>query len=269
MRLPDCVLEEMAKDSRLSVVERGLYLLSWAHDPPTIKDLARIANMNRNIAARACRNLAKWDWMKLVDEGRCLRPASVIPHACQVIMAHDLENEYDLTPNKGEYLAGRRVDWWLRRGDYLANARPKFLKNPSTDKPMEYDTLDIKVRFATEYNGSQHYKETEKYKDEQVKELMAHDLMKESLSLRHNIVLLSFTWRDLRPGVLEKRLDAAVPHLKRGYVDRDGPYIKVLNRICDNYASRVERAEIEAERKAQEKAKQQMQQQGQQQAPHR
>lgn len=70
--------------------------------------------------------------------------------------------------------------------------------------------------------------------------------MKESLSVRHGITLLVFTWKDLRPGVLESRLDQAVPHLKRGYVDRDGPYMKTLNRICDGYASKVERAEKQA-----------------------
>lgn len=52
-----------------------------------------------------------------------------------------------------------------------------------------------------------------------------------------------FTYRDLRPGVLERRVDEAVPHLKRGYVDMSGPYRKVLNRICDNYVAKVERAE--------------------------
>jgi len=256
-------MEELAKDKHLSAVDRGLYLLAWAHDPATIRDLAGVANLNRNIAARACRNLAKWGWMRLVEEGRGTRPASVIPHACQVVMAHDLEDEYEWVVNKGEFLARMRVDWWLRRGEYAINARPKFLKNPETDKPLEYDTYDSKVRFATEYDGSQHYRETQKYDEEQVKEQMSHDLMKESLSVRNNVTLVSFTWRDLRPGVLERRLDAEVPQLKRGYVDRDGPYMKVLNRICDNYASKVERAERDAAQKAKQQEQQLQQQQRQ------
>lgn len=73
--------------------------------------------------------------------------------------------------------------------------------------------------------------------------------MKESMSARNGITLLIFNYRDLRPGALEQRLDEAVPHLKRGYVDMNGPYIKVLNRICENYAAKVDRAEKMATQK--------------------
>lgn len=250
LRLPECVMDELAKDRRLGVEERALYLLAWAHDPSTIASLADLANMSRNRAARACQQLADKGWMKLVKHAKGIRPAALIPHACQIVMAHELEDEYELVPYKGEFLTRKRMDWHLVRDEYFCNARPKFLTNPKTRKPLEYDTYDRKRRVATEYHGSQHYRETAEYKQEDVETQQVNDLMKESLSARNGITLLIFNYRDLRPGALEERLDEAVPHLKRGYVDMNGPYIKVLNRICENYVAKVDRAEKLARQKA-------------------
>jgi hypothetical protein len=254
LRLPECVMDELAKDRNLGVEERGLYLLAWAHDPPTIAALADLANMNRNRAARACKLLAERGWMKLMKQGTRIRPAALIPNSCQIVMAHELEDDYELVPYRGEFLARKRMDWYLVRDEYICNARPKFLTNPKTKKQFEYDTYDRKRRLATEYHGSQHYRETPEYNQEDVDTQQANDLMKESLSARHGITLLVFNYHDLRPGVLEKRLDEAVPHLRRGYVDMSGPYVKVLNRICENYAAKVDRAEkMAAQANAEEK----------------
>jgi hypothetical protein len=246
LRIPDCVVEELAKDSSLSVIERALYLLAWAHDPATITELAGLAKVDRGTAADTCASLSKRGWMKVVKSKSGKRPAAMIPRSCQIVMAHDLEVEYDLVPLKGEFLANKRIDWSIRPDGYVRNAKPKFLENPQTKKRMEYDRYDPKNAYAGEYNGSQHYRESEKYTEEDVGQQQAHDLMKRSLSVQNGVTLMVFTWEDLRPGALEARLEVAVPHLKRGYVDRDGPYMKTLNRICDNYASKVEKAEKQA-----------------------
>lgn len=247
MRLPDCVMEELEKDRGIGAVERALYLLAWAYDPPTITRLADIANISRNKASRACKLLAARGWMKLIKHPKGTLPAAVIPHRCQIVMAHELENEYDMVQFKGEFLARKRMDWCLVRDEYICNARPKILTHPVTKKPLELDTFDPKNCMGTEYNGSQHYRETEDYKQVDVDEQQVRDHLKASMSAQNGITLLTFTYRDLRPGVLERRLEEAVPHLKRRYVDMGGPYMKVLNRISDAYAAKVERAEKEAE----------------------
>lgn len=149
---------------------------------------------------------------------------------------------------------GKRLDWSLRGDEYILHARPKFLKNPTTGQQLEYDRYDPKARFATEHNGIQHYWQSDMYSEDQVNQQKAHDLMKESLSVRNGVRLMTFTWRDLRPGVLEARLKEAVPRLMRGYVDMGGAYAKTLNRICDAYASKAERAEKEAEAKERARA---------------
>ena len=243
MRLPNCVLEEMEKDATLSAAERGLYLLAWARDPASLSGLGRLVRMDRGSVGRACRHLAERGWMKMVKHPGGIRAAAIIPDACQIVMAHDLEDEYDMVTFGGEYLTRKRVDWYLRRDEYVCNARPALLENPETKRRLEYDTYDRKQALATEYNGSQHYRETPDYRQEEVGKQKAHDLMKQSMSEREGVTLLTFTYRDLRPGVLEARLDAAVPHFRRGYVDMRGPYMKVLNRISTHYAAKVDRAE--------------------------
>lgn len=246
MRIHQCVLDELAKDRTLTATDRCLYFLAWAHDPASVSELARLANMDRDTAVRACRRLVASGWMKMIGTGQRKRPAPVIPHQCQALLAHDLEEEYEMATNRGEFLVNKRLDWSLRGDEYILHARPKFLKNPTTGRPLEYDRYDPKAEFATEHNGIQHYRESDMYSEEQVRQQKAHDLMKESLSMRNGVTLLTFTWRDLRPGVLEARLREAVPHLTRGYIDMAGAYAKTLNRICDAYASKAERAEKEA-----------------------
>jgi hypothetical protein len=240
------VLEEIAKDKSLAVGARGFYLLAWAHDPATVSELARQANANRGTAARACRQLVERGWMKMVGRGQRKRPAAIIPYQCQVIMAHDMEEEYELVTNRGEFLINRRLDLSLRGDEYVLNARPKFLTNPATGRQLEYDRFDPKAKFASEHNGLQHYRGSEMFSEEQVNQQKTHDLIKESLSARNGVTLLTFTWRDLRPGALEARIDEAIPRLKRGFVDLSGTYAKTLNRICDAYATKAERAEKES-----------------------
>ena len=246
MRLLACVLEELEKDRSLNSTQRCLYLLAWAHDPAGVAELAKLANVSRCTVTRACAKLVERGWIKLVRSRTQTRPAALIPRQSQMVMAHDLEVEYELEPRKGEFLMNKRLDWSLRSDEYVRNARPKFLANPETGMPLEFDRFDPKTGLACEYNGSQHYHESDDYTEEEVKRQRVHDLIKESLSLRNGVTLLVFSWQDLRPGTIESRLDAVVPHLKRGYVDMDGPYMKTLARMCGNYASRVEKAEREA-----------------------
>jgi len=244
-------LEELEKDRSLSAIQRCLYLLAWAHDPATVTDLARLANVNRGTVTRTGVRLVERGWMKMVPFRGQVRPAALIPRQSQIVMAHDLEIEYELEQRKGEFLMNKRLDWSLRSDECVRNARPKFLTNPETRMPLELDRFDPKAGLAFEYNGSQHYHESGDYTEEEVNRQKVHDLLKESLSMRNGITLLVFSWQDLRPGVIESRLEATVPHLKRGYVDMAGPYMKTLNRMCANYASRVEKAEKEAvQRKA-------------------
>lgn len=241
MRIPNIVLERVAKTEELGPAERAVYLFACAYEPATISELAAVSRMDRGGVARTCRNLTRLGWMKMVRWKGKVRPAPLIPHRCQAIMAENLEAEYDMQVNKGEYLVNKRMDWSLRSDEYVANARPKLLTSPQTDERLEYDRFDPRAMFGTEFNGDQHYNASQMSKEEEVRQQKTRDLLKESLSRRSGVTLLTLTAEDLMPGVLESKLDKTVPHLVRGYVDKEGPYFKALTNLCSNYAAKAAR----------------------------
>ena len=215
--------------------------MAWVYEPKSLSELAKIAGLSRGTVSMMCRVLEERGWMATIRFKGGIRPAAAIPHPCQVLMAKDLEAEYALEANKGEFLANKRLDWFLRDDEYLRNARPEFLVNPQTNEALEFDRYHPKASFAVEYNGLQHYRPTRDYDEAKVRAQQARDLIKESLSARRGIILMVLVPEDLKAGALESKVEKLVPHLKRGYVDLDGPYMKTLNRLCENYVSKTYR----------------------------
>ena len=94
-----------------------------------------------------------------------------------------------------------RLDLIVRCDEFVDNARPKWLENPSTEAPLEYDRFYYLLKIAFEFNGSQHYGVTEVFNDEEVvNEGMKRDSVKEELSRQHGIKLVVVTPDDLIPG---------------------------------------------------------------------
>ena len=220
-------------------MEKALYIMVWVYEPRSLSELARLAGLGRDTVSTTCWDMEERGWMSMVRFKGGIRPVSVMPHPCQVLMAKDLEAEYALEANKGEFLANKRLDWFLRDEEYVRNARPEFLVNPQTDEALEFDRYHPGASFAVEYNGLQHYRPTRDYDEAKVRAQQARDLIKEGLCVRHGITLMVLTPEDLKAGVLESKLENLVPHLKRGFVDMDGPYIKALNRLCEKYVSKT------------------------------
>jgi hypothetical protein len=255
VRLPGVVLTEIESAEGFGALETYVYIMAWSYDPDSLSELAAIARLNRKTVAKACQNLSKHGWMKMVRTPgkKGCRPAALIPHAAQVVMAKDLEAEYDMTINKGEFLANKRMDWVFKNDEYIANARPSFLVNTLNNERLEYDRYHFKEGFASEYQGAQHFRATRNSSEEELRLQQTRDHIKRSLSLEHGVILLEITSEDLRPGVLEGRLREVVPHLIRGYVDTEGPYYKTLMRLCSNYAAKATRES--AREAAQKRAK--------------
>jgi hypothetical protein len=257
LRLPNIVLSELEKVEAFGAIEKYVYLMAWGYDPDSLSGLARIAKLDRKTVATACRNLSRHGWMKMVPTAykKKIRPAALIPHSAQLVMAKDLEEEYEMKVNKGEYLANKRMDWSLKNDEYITNARPGFLINTMSNEKMEYDRYDKENRFATEYNGDQHYRATGDYDENDVRLQATRDHVKKSISIQYGVTLLELTSDDLRPGVLEEKLDELVPHLKRGYVDTEGPYYKALIRLCSNCAAKAARERAKEENAARARAR--------------
>jgi hypothetical protein len=176
--------------------------------------------------------------MSLSRAGESTRPLALIPRLHQERMARFLEKIYDWVQDRGEFLMKCWLDLRVNCDEYVDNARPKFLANPMTGEPLEYDRL-YGIGIAFEHHGAQHFGPTDEYPDAQAwKQLAARDLMKESLSVRAGIRLVVVPADKLRPGEFEKLLPADLP---QNVVDEDGPYYKTLARICRAYSDKAAR----------------------------
>lgn len=144
-----------------------------------------------------------------------------------------------MAQNKGEFLAKKRMELWIRDDTYMDNARPGFLLNPVTGEEMECDRIHWRVKLVGEFNGWQHYGPTRDYGDEKSREQQARDLMKMSLCEKNGFTIVEFTPDDLRPGALEAKLEEARPDLKRRHIDTEGPYFRALMELGSAYAAKA------------------------------
>ncbi len=201
MRVPALILDQLVAQPGIGFAELCLWLVVFTYLPTSIAHLAKIAKMSRTHAARVCDNLVALGWMVLKGSIRSLRPIPLIPHACQKEMASLLQEEYEMAPNRGEFLMKRHLDLLIHSDDYVDNARPRFLKNPMTGQPLEYDRY-YRKKIAFEFNGTQHREVTPAFpSDKALKKTQTRDTLKKGLSSTADVRLVVITPDDRRRGV--------------------------------------------------------------------
>ena len=202
--------------------------------PANLADLATKTGLGRHKVVRVCRTLAERGWLKLVQKSRQLRPVCWIPREYQERLVEQLRDAYKMAPFKSEFLFRQLLDYWVDADYYLDNARPSFLTNPLTGEPLEIDRFIPGVA-GFECNGDQHYTTTEIFSDaRELNERQCRDLMKEALSRRKGIALVTVSNVDLSI----KGMRSLLPSNARLHeVDADGPYAVALDRLCATYAT--------------------------------
>ena len=235
MRFPGFVLRELLGNTRLSLVDKAVCMLIAEFHPRCMCELATNAGTSRTPVTKACRNLTGEGWACLIEDSQKVRPVMQIPQSCQERMTRFLEAAFEVAGNKGEFLMKRCLDLWVRSDEFVENARPKFLINPRTGQPLEYDRYYLQ-KVAFEFNGIQHSETTEEYSDEkELGEVKARDLMKEALSRRYGVILVTVTSNDLDPAVFGR----VVPPSLSTNASVDGPYMEALSRICKAYRAKA------------------------------
>ena len=238
MRVPGFILRELLDQANLTPVEKTLYLMTAEYHPRSVLDLAKRAGISGKLATKACRNLAGLGWMALVESRQKIRPVALIPQVCQEKMVQVLEAGYDLAGNKGEFLMKRCLDLWVHSDEFMDNARPAFLISPTTGERLEYDRYYLQA-VAFEFNGAQHYEVTEVYGDEKaLGEAKARDYIKDSLSGRNGVTLVTVTSEDLDPGAFRKVIPQ---NLLLNQVFTEGCYFTALTRMCGAYRAKAAR----------------------------
>ena len=232
MRIPRSVLRGLLSQTGLGLVEKTIYLLIVEYHPRSVYELAKQAQVSRNLASRVCKDLARLGWIALVEYGNSLRPIPLIPQMFQEEMVRILVAGYRVAGNKGEFLMKRCLDMWVQSDEYEENARPEFLRNPKTKELMEYDRFYFQG-VAFEFNGNQHYGVTELFSDERaIEDLQTRDLMKESLSRRNGIELVTITALDLEPASFGTLIPDNLP---KNAEPADGLCCQAFTRLCRSY----------------------------------
>jgi hypothetical protein len=182
--------------------------------------------------------LVKTGWLRLVREGKGLRPVLAIPAAVQETLIEELKAEFSMARHKGEFLMKRLLDL-LVYNPYIDNARPDFLINPLTGEPLELDRY-FPDGAGFEHNGTQHYATTDLYDDaEALKQAQSRDLMKSGLCQKAGVALVTVRAEDLSIEGIRRLLP---PCLKRNVVDEKGPYAVALDLLCAAYRKKVARS---------------------------
>lgn len=93
--------------------------------------------------------------------------------------------------SRGEKECRRILEEYFQRP--FAKARPHFLTNKITGKPLELDCYNDELRIACEYNGKQHYEFVKAFHNnrDSFRNQQYRDMMKQEMCLQHNITLIT------------------------------------------------------------------------------
>ncbi len=134
---------------------------------------------------------------------------------------------------KGEAIMHELLSLKVASTKYSINVRLGFMKNPTTDGPLELDRYYFEHKVAFEFNGPQHYGPTEAFPDpEQARQTIARDYIKKAICQEHGIHLIIITAEDLTSERIERKIGG---HLPLRDVRSDDPVLQYLNAMGKQY----------------------------------
>ena len=239
MRIPASVMADLR--AQFSSDEVNVWSTAWDCLPDSVISLALTGKIPTNKAYATCKKMATSGWMALRSHGRRLRPIALIPYVSQEKTACVLQEEYEASFNKGEFLMKRYLDAAVHSEDFIENARLEIVRN-ITGEPLEFDRY-YRDKVAFEFNGPQHLGATEKFDDETAAlELQSRDTRKVWLCEKANIILIRIYVADLHPRIMSRLIPS---RLQRNCIDEQGPYYKTLCTLCASYIAKATRVDIQ------------------------
>lgn len=238
MRTRPYIDELVLQDKSIKPVAKYIYLAMQVIHSESLGDLARKAGVSRQAVSRAIKHLAANGWAKVIRQQRRQVPVPLVAKPVQERLARRLIDAFEAAPHKGEFLMKAWLDVLVASDDYLDNARPDFLMNPLTGDPLEFDRF-YSAGVAFEFHGPQHYGPTPLYPgDEKFREAKLRDIIKLGLSAERGIVLVTVTLGDLSLS----GMTAVIPQvLPRAEVDKEGPLVRTLEQLSNQYRARAAR----------------------------
>ncbi len=235
--IPETLLGLLYQDTKLNCDAISLFLHVKYLGPLSLTDLASQAGIGYRKVLSLCRQLTESGWLRRVSAGRKIRPVCWVPKAYQEHLIRQMEQDYALAPFAGEFLFGRILEFLVDVPRFVQNVRPDFLRHPVTKESLELDFFAPGV-LGGEFNGLQHYAQTQKYSKKEVEEIQARDLVKAALCERHGLPLIVVKSENLSIRSVMALLPEEIP---RHEVDLGEPYPTKLDRLCTLYRRKVPR----------------------------
>lgn len=120
------------------------------------------------------------------------------------------ERRVERATYKGETLMREYLNLLIDRTDYEDDATPDFLENPLTEQPLELDRF-YPPDIGFEFQGPQHYHETDIYTRQQAKKQRARDHIKAGLCRDSHVTLVYIHAEDLTLETMQQKIPAQLP----------------------------------------------------------
>jgi hypothetical protein len=211
---------ELLTDRQVGIRGRALYgLLQITHGfcrprgEFTYPGLSDLAGASINTVKRVVQEWVEAGWLKVEQKSRYSPVQFELRHSVLARRKAELAWARErLKKGKfgGETLMREYLSLLVDK-PYEDNAAPRFLLNPFTKAPMQFDRY-YPPGVALEYNGPQHYGTTEYYDDpQQAVEQRARDLMKIGICQTEGIRLVVVHAEDLSLQGMQAKVDGLLP----------------------------------------------------------
>jgi hypothetical protein len=138
--------------------------------------------------------------------------------------------------HRGEVLLREFLNLLIDLDDYEDNASPDLLLNPYTKELMELDRYYRGAGVAVEFNGDQHYEETDLATFEETVKQVGRDAMKAFICKARGIELAIIRPEDLTLKSIDQKLPGRLP---RRDLTGMGPLVTALEELAAEYRQRT------------------------------
>jgi hypothetical protein len=197
--------------------------------------LSKELNMGLKSVRNAVEKLVESGWLAIKQKNRLAPLFLTMRHPIREAsekLATRIQKNLNYAMHKGEGLMKAILTLTVASDKYTDNGKLGILINDETDSPMEFDRYYPDFAIAFEFNGTQHYRPTDLYNEETVRKQQARDRLKEMLSAKNGIKLITIQPQDLTVNSILQKIGDSLPLQDLRYSKET---IKYLERLCAGY----------------------------------
>ena len=205
----------------------------------TYSTLSRLTGTSVAPLRRAVAELVAAGWLMITQANRKSPLSFTLCHPVSTRLRariSAIRRKVRKAPYRGETLLREFLNLLVALDDYEDNASPDWLLNPYTRELMELDRYYPTAGVAVEYNGDQHYEETDLATFEETVRQVGRDAMKAFICRARGIELAIIQPEDLSL----KSIDEKIPgHLPRRDLEGMEPLVAALEEMAAEHRERA------------------------------